>query len=270
MTGPEVDVLIPTYQRPAALAATLATLAGQTVHRLRVVVSDQTEDTAAGVGPEAQSVLRVMEARGYEVEVQRHLPRQGLAEHREFLLSQASAPYALFLDDDVLIEPDLVERLLGAMREQRCGFVGSAVIGLSFAGDVRPDEEHIELWEEQVTPEELEPEGPGWDRHRLHNAANLWHVQQRLGISAADQQVYKVAWVGGCVLYDVEKLRRAGGYSFWRELPRQHCGEDVLAQLRVMAESGGCGLLPSGAYHQELPTTVPDSHRETDAPLLLR
>lgn len=266
----DVDVLIPTYCRPAALAATLATVASQWIGRLRVVVSDQTEDAGQGVGPEAQSVLRLMKARGHEVEVQRHVPKRGLAEHREFLLSRAAGPYALFLDDDVLVEPDLVERLVRAIEAEGCGFVGSAVIGLSFVGDVRPDEEHIELWDGPVTPETLRPEGPGWERHRLHNAANLWHVQQRLGLSPADQRVYKVAWVGGCVLYDVDKLRRAGGYSFWRELPRQHCGEDVLAQLRVMAQFGGCGLIPSGAYHQELPTTVPESDRQADAPLLLQ
>ena len=268
MSRPAVDVLVPTYRRPAAVAATLATVAGQTLPRVRVVVSDQTEEASVGIGPEAQSVLRLMSAKGYEVELHRHLPRRGLAEHREFLLAQTSAPYALFLDDDVLVEPDLVERLLEAIRRERCGFVGSAVIGLSFVGDVRPDEEQIELWDGPVTPEDVTPGGPGWDRHRLHNAANLWHVQRRLGISAADQRVYKVAWVGGCVLYDVDKLRRAGGYSFWRDLPREHCGEDVLAQLRVMSRYGGCGLIPSGAYHQELRTTVPN--READAPLLLR
>ena len=267
----EVDVLIPTYQRPAALAATLASIAAQTAPGLRVVISDQTDDADEGVGPEARSVLRVMtETRDYQVEVLRHLPRRGLAEQREFLLAQAHAPYALFLDDDVLIERDLVARLVRAIQDQECGFVGSAVIGLSFVGDARPDEEHIELWEGPVTAETIAPEGPGWERHRLHNAANLWHVQQRLGITPENQRVYKVAWVGGCVLYDVEKLRHAGGYSFWRDLPEGHCGEDVLAQLQVMAEFGGCGLIPSGAFHQELPTTVPDSHREADAPLLLR
>jgi hypothetical protein len=67
-----------------------------------------------------------------------------------------------------------------------------------------------------------------------------------------------VAWVGGCVLFDTACLRAAGGYDFWqRELPAQHCGEDVLAQQRVMARYGGCAILPSGAYHMELPTTWP-------------
>jgi hypothetical protein len=68
-------------------------------------------------------------------------------------------------------------------------------------------------------------------------------------------------------MYDAAALRDAGGFSFWRELPPVHAGEDVLAQLRVMATHGGCGIMPSGAYHQELPTTVPD--REVNAPLVL-
>lgn len=49
-----------------------------------------------------------------------------------------------------------------------------------------------------------------------------------------------------------------GGFDFWEALPTNHCGEDVLAQLRVMAKYGGCGMLPSGAYHLELPTTLLD------------
>jgi GT2 family glycosyltransferase len=263
-----VDVLVPTCGRPAALAATLATVAAQTVPGLRVVVSDQTEDEAGGIGGEARAVLRLLAARGHQVELHRHLPRRGLAEHRQFLLSRATAPYALFLDDDVLIDPDLVERLVAAIGAERCGFVGSAVLGLSYDGDVRPHEEGIEFWDTGVVPEDVRPGSPAWARHRLHNAANLWHVQRRLGMTGDRQRVYKVAWVGGCVLYDVDKLRRSGGYAFWSDLPPSHCGEDVLAQLRVMARFGGCGLIPSGAYHQEVPTTVPD--RAADAPLLLR
>ena len=73
-----------------------------------------------------------------------------------------------------------------------------------------------------------------------------------------------MAWTGGCVLYETAKLRAVGGFSFWAELPPEHAGEDVLAQLRVKEGFGGCGLLPSGAYHQELPTTVPE--RRLDAP----
>lgn len=262
-----VDILVPTYERPAALAVTLTSILAQTHPTFRVVVSDQTTAGPATTAGEVQAVLRLLAAKGHPVEVHHHLPRRGLAEHRQFLLDRVTAPCALFLDDDVILEPDLVARMLAVLEREGCGFVGSAVIGLSYLDDERPHEQDIELWEGPVEPETIVPGGPGWDRHRLHNAANLWHVAARLGVTAEAPRLYKVAWVGGCVLYDAEALRAAGGYGFWRELPVEHCGEDVLAQLRVMAASGGCGLLPSGAYHQELPTTVPV--REFDAPEML-
>ncbi|MND05479.1 hypothetical protein D3C83_262960 [compost metagenome] len=69
------------------------------------------------------------------------------------------------------------------------------------------------------------------------------------------------------MLFDTDKLRAAGGFDFWRQLPPDHCGEDVLAQLRVMERYGGCGIIPSGAYHMELSTTLP--RRDVDAPLVL-
>lgn len=263
-----VDVLIPTYRRPAALAVTLTALLGQTFRDFRAVVSDQTEEFDATAAGEVQAVLRVLRARGHPVETHRHLPRRGLAEHRQFLLDRASAPYALFLDDDVILEPDALERMVRAIREERCGFVGCAVIGLSYADDVRPHEQAVEFWDGPVRPERVEPGTPQWERHRLHNAANLYHLQRRLGVTGDRQRKYRVAWIGGCVLYDTAKLRAAGGFSFWRQLPPDHCGEDVLAQLRVMERFGGCGLLPSGVYHQELPTTVPE--RRVDAPKVLR
>lgn len=266
--GIEVDVLVPTCERPAALAVTLTSLLAQTVEPLRVVVSDQGEVRRADASGEVQAVVRLLAAKGHRVDLMRHLPRRGLAEQRQFLLEQATAPYVLFLDDDVVVEPDLVARLLRAIREQRCGFVGSALIGMSHVGDPRPHQQRIEFWDGPVIPETVHPDSPEWARHELHSAANLYHLQNRLGISPAEQRLYRVAWVGGCVLFDRAKLHAAGGFEFWRDLPPEHCGEDVLAQLRVMARDGGCAILPSGAYHQELPTTVP--HRCVDAPRVLR
>jgi GT2 family glycosyltransferase len=266
-----LDVLIPTCDRPEALAVTLTSLTAQTLASFRVVVSDQSErpDLPGGAiaAPEALTPLRLLAARGRPVETHRHLPRRGLAEQRQFLLDQARARYALFLDDDVLCEPDLLERLVGVLVEQGCGFVGMPLVGLSHLDDVRPHQQAIERWEGPVEPERIEPGDPRWDRHQLHSAANAWHVQERIGLKASSPLLYKVAWIGGCVLYDVGKLRAVGGFQFWRELPPEHCGEDVLAQLRVMAEYGGCGVLPTGAFHQQLPTTVPD--RTFDAPYLL-
>ena len=262
-----IDVLIPTCGRPAALAATLACLIGQTQRDLRIVVSDQTTDGDPLSAREVLAVARVLRATGRDVALLRHVPPRGMAEQRQFLLDQSTAPFALFLDDDVLLEADLIERLLDVICRERCGFVGCAVHGLSHVDDVRPHQQAIEFWNGPVQPEVVRPGTPAWDRHHLHSAANLFHVQQKLGLTRASQRTYRVAWVGACVLYDTTKLRATGGFGFWRDLPTAHCGEDVLVQLRVMSRYGGCGLIPSGAFHQELPTTVHD--RRVDAPQVI-
>ena len=256
-----MDILIPTYNRPAALAVTLTSLLSQGL-RLRIVVSDQGE-VEARIAPEVQAVARVLEAHGHAVVWHRHLPRRGLAEQREFLLSEAHSPYALFLDDDVILGPYALPPLQDTLKAEGCGFVGYGLIGPSFLHDERPHEQAIEYWRGPVEPETVTPESPSWSRHRLHNAANLFHV----GRDVSGHHRYRVAWIGGCVLYDVAALRAVGGFSFWSSLPPDHCGEDVLAQLRVMARFGGCGLLPSRAYHQELATTIVD--RRVDAPRVL-
>jgi GT2 family glycosyltransferase len=262
-----IDVLVPTCNRPCALAVTLATLSAQTLTDYRLVISDQSDGPGAFDKPEVQAVLRLLAATGREVVSVRHLPRRGMAEQRAFLLSQATSRYCLFLDDDVILENDVLERMHRLISEQHCGFVGSAVHGMSYIDDIRPHQQHIEFWDEGVQPERVTPDGPEWARHHLHSAANLFHVQAKLGLTRETTRLYRIAWIGGCVLFDTRKLRDAGGFDFWTELPEAHCGEDVLAQLRVMERHGGCGMIPSGAYHMELPTTV--STREVDAPKVL-
>lgn len=265
---PNIDVLIPTRNRSCALAVTLTALSAQDYRHFRIIVSDQSDMPGAFASAEVRAVLRYMGAAAIQVVTLSHLPRQGMAEQRAFLLSQARAPYCLFLDDDVIVESDLLGRLYRALQEQRCGFVGSALHGLSHVGDHRPEQQRIEFWDATVEPERLDPTCPSWSRHHLHSAANLFHLQRRLALDRDTARPYKVAWVGGCVLFDTAKLRASGGFDFWRDLPAEHCGEDVFAQLRVMERFGGCGIVPSGAYHMELPTTIPT--RQVDAPRVLR
>lgn len=267
MSGCRVDVLIPTCDRACALAITLTALHAQRFRDFRIFISDQSEQQSSFDQPEIKALLRILRAGGREVQTYRHLPRRGLAEQRAFLLSRVSAPYCLFLDDDVVLEPDLIERLHQTICGQQCGFVGSALHGLSFIDDIRPHQQHIEFWESGVMPEAIAPGSPAWERHHLHSAANLFHLQSSLDLCAESARLYRVAWIGGCVMFDTDKLRSVGGFDFWPALPAEHCGEDVLAQLRVMARFGGCGVIPSGAYHLELPTTV--RLREVDAPQVL-
>lgn len=261
---PDVSVLIPTCNRPGALAVTLAGLYYQDFDDFDIVVADQSDMPCDRPQTPVPPVSRMLQKRGIELAIHPNLPRRGMAQQRQFLLDKSRGRYSLFIDDDVILERYLVSMLVRVLDEQGCGFAGCAVIGLSYMDDERPHEQAIEFFHGPVTPERVTPNDAAWSRHRLHNAANVWHVQQRYRAGPEQPLLYKVSWVGGCILYDTEKLRDTGGFGFWRELPAQHCGEDVLAQLRVAEQFGGCGVLPSGAYHQELETTVPD--RRVNAP----
>jgi GT2 family glycosyltransferase len=253
-----LDVLVPTRDRPVELAATLAGLAAQE-HPFGLVVSDQSDGPASFDTPPAQTLLRALRATGHPVRTVRHRPRRGLAEHRASLLARSTARYVLFLDDDVWLEPGVLARLHEAIQALGCGLVGAAVQGLSYLDDHRPAElAPFERWTGSVEPERIEPGTPSWERWTLHNAANPVHLAQEHLRPGERWMAYKIAWVGGCVLYDRRVLDAVGGFDFWTELPETHCGEDVLAQQRVMAAAGGAGILPSGAYHLESPTTVPD------------
>ncbi|GAB2929531.1 glycosyltransferase family A protein [Micromonospora polyrhachis] len=262
-----LDVLVPTRDRPAELAVTLSGLAaqgGEGADGFGVVVSDQSDGPAPWTDPAVAAMVRVLRHRGHPVLLTRRLPRRGLAEHRAYLLDQSAARYVLYLDDDVWLEPDTVDRLLTAIGELGCGFVGNAVHGLSYLHDVRPEtHRHYVEWTGPPEPEEIRPETPEWDRAQIHSAANLLHVTAARRLPSGQWRAYKVSWIGGCVLYDAARLRAAGGFDFWPQVGERHQGEDVAAQLTVMRRYGGAGILPSGAYHLESPTTV--TERDVEA-----
>lgn len=256
-----VDILLPTCNRRESLVMTLAGIAAQSHTDLRVIVADQS-DTPLGEAPGIGALRRVIAARGGEVAWHARPARHGIAEQRAFLLDAAAAPYVLYVDDDVHMEPWVLARLLAVMAEQRCGFVGAFPAGLSFRDDVRPAQQRVEWWDGRVRPEVVEPGTPAWERAQLHRAANHWHVAQRL--APGEQRLYKVAWVASCVLYDNARLREVGGFDFWPRLPRYHSGEEVLVQNLLLRRFGGCAILPSGTYHAELPSTVLNAHGTVD------
>ncbi|MFL6144240.1 MAG: glycosyltransferase [Labedaea sp.] len=260
----ELDVLVPTRNRPVELATTLAGLAAQDHPDFGVVISDQSDGPPGYDTDAARAMIRVLRHTGHPVRTLRHLPRRGLAEQRAFLLGRSKAWYVLYLDDDVWLEPGTITRLHTAISKLGCGLVGSAVQGLSHLDDERPAElAPYEEWAGAPEPESITRDSPAWHRWTLHNAANPTHLARRLDLRPGEWRAYKIAWVGGCVLYDRAALLEAGGFDFWSRLPAGHCGEDVAAQWRVMARRGGAGVLPSGAVHLESPTTVPD--REVNA-----
>jgi GT2 family glycosyltransferase len=259
-----INILIPTYNRLEALGITLTSLYYQSEKDFDVIIADQSLNDDLEKDNSIQTIIRLFQVQGNHVTILKNLPRRGMAQQRQFLLDRSEAPHSVFLDDDVILEPYVIKNMLQVLQKYNCGFTGCAVIGLSYRNDWRSHQHDIEFWENGVAPEYIIPGSTEWERYVLHNAANIYHVQDKFKINPDIPVAYKVAWVGGCVMYDTEKLREAGGFTFWETLPESHCGEDVLAQLRVMKKYGGCGVLPSGVYHQELETTVLD--RKINAP----
>ncbi len=248
-----VDILLPTYNRLPSLIMCLSGVAGQTCANYRLIVSDQSDEPAQE-NLVIQSLIRIIEAHGGTVEWHYRVPSQGIAEQRDFLLTQATAKYVLYLDDDVWMEPQVLETLVKTIQEQGCGFVGAFPNGLSYRDDFRPQQQHIEFWDGPVTPEAITPGSPQWERNVLHRAANLYHVS--LQVPPGEKRLYKVAWIAACILYDREKLMEIGGFSFWDRLPRYQSGEEVLVQNLMMRRWGGCSIIPSGTYFSQVPSTV--------------
>jgi len=233
---------------------TLTGVAAQTIRDVRVIVADQSQEPVTD-SQVVQTLGRVITARGGSVEWYYREPMHGIAEQRDFLLKQSTARAVLYLDDDVLMEPWVVERLLDTLDSEHCGFVGAFPAGLSHLDDVRPEQQIIEYWDRPVSPEAVDPGSAQWERWQLHRAANLYHLAQSVPCDALPR-LYKVAWIASCVMYDREKLLEVGGFSFWPRLPRYHSGEEVLVQNLLMRRWGGCAILPSGTYYSQVSSTV--------------
>ncbi len=260
-----VDILLPTCNRLDSLIMCLSGVAGQTCSHFRLLVSDQS-DQPAQENKVVQSLTRMIEARGGTVEWFYRTPSQGIAEQRDFLLKQATGKYVLYLDDDVWMEPDVLDNLLQTIQAENCGFVGAFPSGLSYREDYRPYQQHIEFWEGPVMPEAISPDTSEWERNVLHRAANLYHVS--LQVPRGQKRLYKVAWIAACILYDREKLLDIGGFSFWDRLPRYQSGEEVLVQNLMMRRWGGCSIVPSGTYFSEVPSTVLNDNGAVDGSAL--
>jgi hypothetical protein len=256
-----VDILLPTYNRLPSLIMTLAGVAGQTLTDVRLIVADQSD---APVRDElvVGTLLRVIEARGGTYEWHYRAPSKGITEQRDFLLGRATAETVLYLDDDVFMEPWVLQKLSDVLAEQRCGFVGAFPNGMSYRDDVRPQQQILDLWEGPVQPEVVEPDSREWLRWNLHRAANLYHAGLKL--PPGETRLYKVAWLASCILYNRQKLLDVGGFAFWNRLPRFHSGEEVLVQNLLMRRWGGCGIIPSGTYYAQVPSTVLNPEGKVD------
>jgi glycosyltransferase involved in cell wall biosynthesis len=121
VNAPEVSVVVPTRDRPAALERCLTALARQTAPQLEVIVVDDGSDDPAAVRAvvaRAAPGARLVRGTG-----------EGPAGARNIGLRAASGAVVCFTDDDCMPRPEWAQRLAAA-----CGTSGAA------AGTTRADE----------------------------------------------------------------------------------------------------------------------------------
>jgi len=102
-----VSVIVPTRNRPTLLRAAIDSVLSQTRPADQIVVVDDASDGATW--------LAAIEALSPTIEVVRRAQRGGAAATRNEGLDRASGDYLLFLDDDDLIAPELIEKGLAVL-----------------------------------------------------------------------------------------------------------------------------------------------------------
>ena len=134
----ELSIVIPTFDRAATLRECLDSLARQTAppDAFDVVVVDD------GSSDETPAVLDSYDA-PFPLHVLRQ-PNQGQTVARNRALEQVEAPFCLFIDDDILADPDLVAEHLRAQREEPC--VGVGALRLRTPGNPGGLVRHFERW----------------------------------------------------------------------------------------------------------------------------
>ncbi|MDR1612703.1 MAG: glycosyltransferase, partial [Planctomycetota bacterium] len=114
--GPDISIIVPMYQVEGFVHRCLASIRDQTFGNFEViVVNDGSTDGGPGIVEnmaETDSRIRVIRQEN-----------RGLGPARNAGLKAALAPYALFVDSDDFIHPDLCRLLLGKAREERLDIV---------------------------------------------------------------------------------------------------------------------------------------------------
>jgi len=109
---PSLAVIIPTLNRPRDLALAVQTLLEQTKLPQELIIVDQSPDDESQRRLEALFAERSRQAEKTRLRYTRDTGITGAAMARNVALDQNVCEVVLFLDDDVELEPDFIEKLL--------------------------------------------------------------------------------------------------------------------------------------------------------------
>ena len=122
---PKLSIVIPTFQRPPALARCLRALEEQTLpasHLEIIVVDDAGTSSSRAVGGQSKLLAHV--------HLIRHPKNAGAGAARNTGARAAKAPYVAFIDDDCIAEPEWADALLARFaKEPEAALAGEVTIG---------------------------------------------------------------------------------------------------------------------------------------------
>jgi GT2 family glycosyltransferase len=167
------------------LPATIASIATQTRKPERFVLYDDGEQQELRNISPYRELFMLLEQVGIEIETFT-TPRLGLATNRQHALENAKTDYLLRLDDDHVLEPDTIEKMLKVMEDETIGAVAPLV---HHPGNVHPL-----------------PTGVEGTVADIFNGQNL----QWFDLNGSGPR--DVSHLYSCYMYRVEAGRKAGGY----------------------------------------------------------
>ena len=248
---PSASVIVPTFNRPAALARTLAAL------RAMETAADEVEIVVVDTGSAAQGSERVAASNGAHYSQR---PDDGVAAARNHGASLATGKLLLFVDDDIVVAPSNLRRHQAVHAEHgRCLVSGH----WEFDPDLRRRLEQSPLGRYRLAYEDLynRPAGvaPDASSGRVHPrtlaASNLsietevfrslGGFDERFPVGAEDQDLTWRAAEAGCVLV----------YDFDIRVIHNDQHPDLKALCRRM-ERGAMGTVYFTRKHPDAPAAL--------------
>jgi len=185
-TAPTVTVEVSTLNRLfTTLPATIASIATQTRKPERFVLYDDGEQKELRDISPYRELFQLLEQVGIEIETFT-TPRLGLATNRQHALENCTTDFLCRVDDDHVLEPDCIEKMLKVMEDETVGAVAPLV---HHPGNVHP----------------LPPDVKG-EVSDIFNGTNL----QWFDLNGSGPR--EVEHLYSCYMYRVSAGRKAGGY----------------------------------------------------------
>lgn len=212
-----IAVCIPSRRddnQPITLGYPLTCLAFQSYQDFTIYIRDEGLRDAYS-DPEFRLIANLLAKKGIGLRYWRTLDRKGVGHARRALLESISGePYVLWIDDDMLLEPDVIRRMMELMEHSpEIGFV-------------------------QGTKIELEPS------RTYHNDINVLN-----GATSPETPVPIYFGDAALLLMRAEALRRIDWNLITRYALDGITGEDVLMSLLVRQHYEGWGLPSALGWH---------------------